>query len=118
MKKILFLLSVIVGLANAGSAHAAVLWSERKNVSAVQVVEQGGIIISFDSSLAQPCTPAHGNAPNAVYVYPGQLGLTAEGVKAITSLALTALSTGMKLSVSYDAAANYCWVANAVIFKS
>lgn len=117
MKVKLCMCLAVAGSAAVHPAAAETQWSELKHVAQVQVVDHGGLIVYFDSALAQPCTPNFGNQANAVYVYPGQLGITSDAVKSITSLALTALSTGMRLKVWYDKDANYCWVQQAVIQK-
>ena len=112
IKKIIFLfLTFILSV----SANAAIDdWTGGKNVVKVQVVENGGILIYFDSEVNAVCSAA---GTNSIYVYVGRAGVTEAGLKAFTSVALTALSTGMKVSVLYDDSSSHCWGKYIIITK-
>tara|TARA_B100000767_G_C19240556_1_gene319021 strand:+ start:120 stop:467 length:348 start_codon:yes stop_codon:yes gene_type:complete len=112
IKKIIF---VVLSLILSVSANAAIDdWTGSKSVVKVQIVQHGGILIYFDSAVNAVCSAA---GTKSIYVYPGQAGVTEAGIKAFTSVALTALSTGMKVSVLYDDSSSHCWGQYIVISK-
>lgn len=112
IKKVVF---VVLSLVFSINANAVIDdWTGNKSVVKVQIVEHGGIIIYFDSVVNAVCSAA---GTNSIYVYAGQAGVTVDGIKAFTSAALTALSTGMKVSVLYDDSSPLCWGKYIVISK-
>jgi hypothetical protein len=87
-------------------ASASNVWTGYKNVQEVQVVEDGGFLIYFTSPIGSPCSSA---GTNALYVYVGANFVTADGAKGMLAAALSALATGMKVSVLYDDSTSFCY---------
>ena len=113
MKKVVKLLA-LVGCIASCHVSAAAKWTGDKKVTSVQVVETGGIIIYFDSTVNAACTDA---TTNSVYVLPNMHFMTQEGVNAIRATAFVALTTGMSVSVLYDESTSKCYGRNIVITK-
>ena len=108
--KLLLLLLIFSPVVYAG----ANVWTGPKTVTSVQVVEHGGFLIGFDSVISSACTDG---GTNRLYVYANQGGVTQEGVKSFLSVALTALSSGMKVNVLYDDSTILCWASYITIEK-
>jgi len=115
MPNIKMIIFVVLILIFSTAAYADVDdWTGSKSVVSVQVIQTGGIIIYFDSAVNPVCSAA---GTNSIYVYSGQQGVTEDGLKAFLSTALTALSTGMKVSVLYDDSSSNCWGKYIIISK-
>lgn len=101
-------LTILFGVFTVASvpASATNVWTGYKTVTEVQVVEDGGFLLYFSSPIGSPCSSA-GN--NALYVYIGGNFVTADGAKAMLGAALSALATGMKVSVLYDDSTSFCY---------
>lgn len=102
-KKFIFLIPIL-SLAFSGSAHSA--WVHGKTITKIQIVEHGGFILYFDSTVNGVCTNA---GINSLYIYPNENSVTDNGAKAMLSTSLTAFSTGMKVDVMYDDTVGPCW---------
>ena len=100
--------SVLCAVSTLVSLDAAAtnVWTGYKSVTAVQVIENGGFLIYFDSAIGNPCSSA-GN--NALYVDVGQNFVTADGAKGMLAAALSALAAGMRVSVMYDDSTSFCY---------
>jgi hypothetical protein len=85
---------------------AANLWTGYKNVTEVQVVEDGGFLLTLSSAIGGSCSVA---GPNTLYIYVGSNSVTADGAKAMVASALAALASGMKVNVMYDDSTSYCF---------
>lgn len=102
----------VIGLLFASSllmtlnAHATNVWTGYKHIVSIEIVETGGFIIYFDSTISSTCTAA---GTNSLYVYAGQSGLTADGAKAQLAAALAAMNAGLLVDVLYDDSTNQCF---------
>ena len=85
---------------------AANVWNSPDLITKVQVIHHGGFIVYFENVFNTTCS----GDGNRSYVYSGQNGVTDDGVKALLSTALLALSTGIPASVKYDDTNSNCWV--------
>ena len=109
--------NILLAMALLGAAplaHGALATSGAKTVTAVQVMQGGGFLVTFDSKIGGAngtCTAYDANG-QTLYIYPGSNEVTADGAKAMLSAALTAFTSGAKLDVLYDNATPYCWGKN------
>lgn len=102
---LLSFLGVCAFLTNQG-AFAANAWTGPKTIAQVQVVEDGGFLLTFSTPVGPQCSLA---GPSTLYIYPGAHYVTADGAKAMLAIALTALTTGMKVDVMYDDSTSACY---------
>lgn len=113
MKK--FLLKTITAAALLSSANAFAAWTDAMKITEIQVVEFGGFLLTFDRTVNAACT-ASGNT-SRIYIYPGQAGATSDGVKAMLSASLAALSSGLNVKVLYTETSPNCWGQYLLISK-
>ena len=106
MHSIRSLVVVAFAVFASSPALATDTWSGFRDIATLEVVETGGFLIKFTTSLASPCSAA---GPDTVYVYQDQNYVTAAGVKSLYATALAALTTGKQVSVMYDYTSSYCW---------
>ena len=78
----------------------------------VYPLANGDFIVIFASS---PATCTNGNNPKYLYVQVGHNGVTVDGVKAMLAVALTAFSTGKRLTVMFDDTTYSCDINRMVI---
>ncbi len=102
-------------LLSAGQLQAEDLWSGAQPVVSVQVLSQGGFIITLDTETGNECSMADGSS--SFLVYPQQNQVTINGSKALLSTALIAFSTGNKLNIMYTISAGYCWGQQLLLSK-
>jgi len=91
---------------SSGLVHAQNVWTGKKKVTSVQVINDGGFVIYFDSEISPGCTHA---GTNALSIYSGQGVVTDAGLKSLLSAALTAFTAGKFINVMYDDSTVYCW---------
>ncbi len=96
---------VLVASAIGLNANAAV-GNRDKTIEKVEVLDHGGFVVWFDTEVDASCTS---NGTNSVFFYSGQNNVTDNGVKALLSGALTALTTGLKVDIVRDNSDVYCW---------
>lgn len=114
MKKLLMTFLTLVAITVSSLSSAAIVWTGPKDIATVEVVQDGGFLIGFTTSISASCTAA---GTYNLYIYSGQGGMTIDGVKAQLAVALTAISTGMKVTVMYDDASPNCWGTYIVLTK-
>lgn len=99
---------------HSNAENAAATWTGLKNLVSVQVVQNGGLVIFFDSEVNSVCTKA---STKSVYIMSGYQSVTIDGVKSFLFTSLTALSTGIQVTVLYDDTTSHCWGKYLEIFK-
>jgi hypothetical protein len=100
------LLCGVGGLAGAGSALGAEAWGT-DTVKSVYPLANGSFVLTLNTS--PPGCPSTSN-PKYLYVVAGENGVTADGVKAMLAVALTAAAAGKQLSVAFDDSSPSCYV--------
>jgi hypothetical protein len=98
-------LSIVFTFASL-DVSATNVWTGYKTLTEVQVVEDGGFLLYFSTPIGSPCSPA---GANALYIYIGGNFVTADGAKGMLAASLSALATGMKVSVLYDDSTSFCY---------
>jgi len=106
MKKIPAFLIIL-----ASSSLNAATWFTG-SIDRVYPLANGNFVIIFKED-SPACTSI--NASKYHYVNSGNNGLTPEGLDKIYSLALTAATTGKKLSINFDETESACYVNRAYI---
>lgn len=104
MKKLLVLLMLLI----SSAANAATWYSSE--IKWIYPVSDGSFIITFKGE-----TPNCSDPSNYHYVKAGENGMTAEGVKVLLSVALSAATTGRKLAVNFDETSPICAVNRAYV---
>jgi hypothetical protein len=74
-------------------------------VKTVYPLSNGNFVVIFVSS---PSSCPNANNPKYFYVQVGNNGVTSDGAKAMLATALTAFTTGRKLTVAFDDASASC----------
>lgn len=110
----LYLLMLAVFLVCSAPAHAANVWSGIKQVTSVKPIQTGGFSLTLSSEVDSACTTG---GTDTIYIYPDQNSVTQEGAAAMLATALTALTTGMSVSVYYDNSVTQCYGRQLTISK-
>lgn len=103
--KVFFVCALVMAV--SPTANAAVKWTTDSKVNVVQALNDGGFLITLDRVVNPVCQGAGDS--KRVHIYPGQNGVTAEGAKALLSVAITAMVSNLNVSIMYDDAASNCW---------
>ncbi|WNO08670.1 hypothetical protein [Teredinibacter sp. KSP-S5-2] len=96
------------------NAISADVWTGNKKIKRVQIVQNGGFLLTFDSVIQPSCSIA---GTSALYIYPDKGGITQEGIKSFLSTALMAFSTDLNVDVMYDDSTGYCWGKYLLVSK-
>jgi hypothetical protein len=91
-----------LSFASSPAAFAAVVWTPVGVPSSIQVVESGGFIVYFSTSVSAICG-------DKVHIYPDQHFVTESGAKSMLATALAALSAEKTIRVMYDDSTSNCW---------
>ena len=97
MKKILIL---TMAMTIWQSSSAEFVWSGNKTIAQLEVGQDGGFNVYFNTDLQFPCGNAVGT--NGVSVNESIAGVTAYGKKALYAQALAAFLDGRQISAYYD----------------
>lgn len=97
----------IVGLLCAGVAAATQTWFG-STVSRVYPQADGSFVVTFTSDVGSTCTSA--SSPKYYNVAAGQSGVTADAVKAMLAIVITAYSMGSSVAINFDDATSNCYV--------
>lgn len=99
----------------AVNVNATNVWTGFKHIVQVEIVgSNGGFLIRFDSQISSSCTTALANGTE-LYIYPGQNGVSTDGVKALLASALAAYGMGKQIEVLYDNSDPHCYGEYIVI---
>jgi hypothetical protein len=98
-----FVASIMLVLAS-NSAHAALTWTGYTNITSIEVIGDGGFLVTVASGLPSSCSAA-----NAIYVQAAANGPSAEGVRALLGAAMTSLTLRRTVRILYDNATQYCY---------
>lgn len=112
VKNWLLLVALISMLCFSGGVGAATVWTGDVNVTYVEAVGDNGGFIIYVSPLVPGCGSSSG-----LYVYPGQNGVSPDGLKAMYAMALMAFATGKKVNAMYDNATVNCFTRYLIISK-
>ena len=84
------------------------LWSDFKQIKAVQVMNNGGFMIIFDSEKATEC---YQSDRNVIIFSPNQNEVSVSGAKSLLSTALIAFTTERKVKIlhSFSIESGSCW---------
>jgi hypothetical protein len=104
--KLYKVISIMCLLVMSQAIYAQNVWTGKKKVSSVQVINDGGFMIYFDSEISSTCSHS---GTSSLLVYSGQGGVTDAGIKSLLSTALAAFTAGKNLNVMYDNSTSYCW---------
>lgn len=99
------------------SAHSAAQATERTHTALVQRVfpqNNATLYLTFTSD-SSFCTST--DSPDRYTVQVGQNSVTADGLKAMHALFLTAIAAGKQVTFYYDDATTSCYLNRAVILK-
>ena len=110
MKKAIGALLSTALLFTSHQASATQVWTAYTTITSVEVITDGGFIVTLASGLPAGCSAAHG-----IYVQAGPNGVTADGVKALLAEALSAHYLKQTIRYLYDDATQYCYGAYATV---
>ena len=116
MKKAIGALLSTALLFTSHQASATQVWSAFSTITSVEVLTDGGFIVTLASGLPAGCSAANG-----IYVQPGPVGgtgpngVTADGVKALLATSLSAYYLKQTIRFLYDDATQYCYGAYATV---
>jgi hypothetical protein len=109
MKKIISALVIALLLASH-QASAAPVWTAFTTVTSVEVINDGGFIVTLAAGVGSTCTAA-----NAIYVQSGFNGVSADGAKALLATALSAFYLKQNIRFEYDDSTQYCFGTYATV---
>lgn len=89
-------------------ASAAPVWTAYTTVTTVEVINDGGFLVTLASGVGSTCTAA-----NAIYVQAGFNGVSADGAKALLATALSAFYLKQSIRFQYDDSTPYCYATYA-----
>ena len=112
VKKLLCVCMSLVVIYWPNSALAA--GSGLKTITAVQMLNNGGCLIYFDSEVHANCTTA---GTRAVYVYPNKNGVTSEGLQSLVAITLSSFHSGTKVKVVFDETVPDCYVSQIIAYR-
>ena len=109
MKRIISALATVLLLASY-QVSAAPVWTPYTTVTSVEVINDGGFLVTLATGMGSTCTAA-----NAIYVQSGFNGVSADGVKALLSTALSAMYLKQSIRFQYDDSTQYCFGTYATV---
>lgn len=105
--KIASWISTLTILLSVSSAAAAVERSHTGALKLVYPLANGDFVIAFNSS---PSTCSSAANPKYLYVSVGQNSVTSAGSTKLYAAALTALTSGIEVSIAFDDATDSCYI--------
>ncbi len=109
MKRIISALLPALLLAGQ-QASAAAVWTTNTTVTSVEVLNDGGFLVTLATGMGPTCTAA-----NAIYVQSGFNGVSADGAKALLATALSAFYLKQTIRFQYDDSTPYCFGTYATV---
>ncbi len=97
---------VIIVLLYSLEGLAAPTW-HTSTIRSVYPLSDGSVVLTFDSD-SPNCSNA--SDPDYYYIRVGQNGMTSDGLKLLYAAALTAFTTGSRVSINYDDATTGCYI--------
>jgi hypothetical protein len=91
-------------------ASAAPVWTAYTTITSVEVINDGGFLVTLASGVGSTCTAA-----NAIYVQTGNNGVSADGAKALLATALSAFYLKQTIRFEYDDSTQYCFGTYATV---
>lgn len=86
-------------------------WTANGPLTYVESVADGTIVLGTSSAVSANCTTAGGG----LYFQVGSNGVTLDGIKTITAMAMSALVSGKSVQVLYDATGPTCYATSLAI---
>ncbi len=105
--KILILLSLLLVTIEINAQNNSI-WTDSKQINAIQVMNNGGFIIILDSEESTECSK---DDENVIAFSPNQNEVSVTGAKSLLSTALISFTTDQKVKIqySYSIVSDYCW---------
>lgn len=97
-----------------GGLFAHDMWTGIKKIESVQVLNEGGFMINFDTEINVDCS--HGGT-STLLISPNENGVTRAGARSLLSTALIAFSTGSDVNIMYSNDTSFCWGKYLLISK-
>jgi len=91
----------------ATSAGAAATWHTAKITHVYPAGEGTHVVLRFDAD-SPACTNT--NDSDYYYIYVGENGVTADGLKILLSTALAAAAAGKTVTINFDSASPNCYI--------
>jgi hypothetical protein len=102
-RKLLMFAGLALSIVLPGTASAGLGWSGALTVTNIEIVNDGGFVVYPSGGLSAACTVG------GVYIYANQNNVTADGVKALLAVVLTALTAGKTVQILYDDSTAQCY---------
>src|SRR5262245_2917184 len=110
MKKAIGALLTTTLLFASQQASATAVWSAFTTITSVEVINDGGFLVTLSSGVGAGCTAA-----NALYVQSGFNGVSPDGAKALLATALSAFYLKQTIRFQYDDSTQYCYATYATV---
>jgi len=102
-RRLCILLGIAASMMVPAVASAGLGWSGALTITNIEIVNDGGFLVYPSGGLSAACTAG------GIYVYAGQNNVTTDGVKALLSVVLTALTSGKTVQILYDDSTPQCY---------